>query len=95
MNRSHVWQPFLGAYRDLRAVQFAAKADFQAATKLLWSGEFPRPPFDLVGYETIIVPAEAVSYFREQGLNFTETAVLSAGDLPAEKINKLRREQGF
>ncbi len=78
-------------YEDLRAVQFLTQEDYAAAAKLLWT-ELREVPFDIVGMNTIFVPAEACPYFK--GLKFTETEVLSPSDLTAEELAELRREQG-
>lgn len=84
-------KPFLDMYRDLRALQFSSEEQFAAAGKLLW-GDLSELPYDLVGNQTIIVPAVAVPCFA--GLEFTDTEVLSPDDLPADELNELRRECG-
>lgn len=91
-NGSVQWKPWLDSYQDLRALQFRTPEHFAAAAKLLWSGELRELPYDLVGNHTIIVPAEAVPFFR--GLEVTETDVLHAGDIPPQELSELRKEQG-
>jgi hypothetical protein len=88
------WKAHLDYYRDKRALTFKSQQDLEAAIDLLWSNELFDLPHDLAGGDTIIVPEEAVPYFKAKGLRFRNTRVLSAGDLPPEEINKLRREQG-
>ena len=86
------WKPWLDSYQDLRALQFRSREHFAAAAKLLWTGELRDLPYDLVGCHTIIVPAEAVPYFR--GLEVTETNVLHPCDMPPQELSELRKEQG-
>jgi hypothetical protein len=86
------WKPWLDSYQDLRALQFRTPEHFAAATTLLWIGELRDLPYDLVGNRTIIVPAEAVLFFR--GLEVTETDVLNPGDVPPQELSDLRKEQG-
>ncbi|MCI0639795.1 MAG: hypothetical protein L0Y72_24390 [Gemmataceae bacterium] len=86
------WKPWLDAYRELRALHFRTREGFAAAAKLLWSGELADLPYDLVGNHTILVPAEAVPYFR--GLDPTETEVLQPRDMPPTELAELRKEMG-
>ena len=86
------WKPWLDSYQDLRALQFRTREHFATAAKLLWTGELRDLPYDLVGNHTIIVPAEAVPFFR--GLEVTETDVLHPGDMPPQELSELRKEQG-
>jgi hypothetical protein len=88
------WKAHLDLYRDQRALTFKDDAHLDAAVDLLWTEPLRDLPHALAGGDTIIVPAEAVRYFRDRGLQFRSTKVLSAGDLPATEIDKLRREQG-
>jgi hypothetical protein len=85
------WKPHLDMYTELRALQFSSREDFAAAGRLLWN-ELRDLPYDLTGNHTIIIPREAVRYFK--GLAFHETEVLSPADLPAAELAELRREQG-
>src|SRR5260370_4689692 len=84
------WKPHLDMYRDLRALQFSSAEHFAAAAKLLWSAELRDLPYDLTGKHTVIIPQEAIGYFK--GLTFTETEVLSPNDLPSEELAELRRQ---
>ena len=86
------WKPWLDSYQDLRALQFRTPEHFAAAAKLLWTGELRDLPYDLVGNHTIIVPAEAVPFFR--GLEVTETDVLHPSEMPPQELSELRKEQG-
>jgi hypothetical protein len=88
------WRSHLDLYKDKRALTFRREKDLNAAIDLLWGDELYHLPHALAGGDTIIVPAEAVPYFKEKGLSFRTTKVLSAGDLPPAEISKLRREQG-
>jgi hypothetical protein len=88
------WKSHLDLYREKRALIFKNDKDLDAAIDLLWGEELYELPHALAGGDTIIVPAEAVRFFKEKGLTFRNTRVRSAGDLPPGEINKLRREQG-
>jgi hypothetical protein len=86
------WKPHLDMYRNLRALQFSSAEHFAAAAELLWSAELRDLPYDLAANRTVIIPQEAVGYFK--GLTFTNTEVLSPNDLSSEELAELRREQG-
>ncbi len=86
------WKPWLDAYRELRALHFHSREHFAAAAQLLWTGELCDLPYDLVGNHTILVPAEAVPYFR--GLDATETKVLQPREMSPEELSELRKEMG-
>ncbi len=88
------WKPHLDFYRDKRALTFKEETELDAAIDLLWSEPLQDLPHDLMGGDTIIVPAEAVGYFKEKGLRFRSSKIQSAGDLPSDEVNRLRREQG-
>ncbi len=88
------WKAMISSYAHLRALTFASREDFDAAIALVWTEELIEMPHDLVGSYTMIVPPEAVPFFKRSGLKFEDTEVLSAGDLPPEEIAQLRREQG-
>ncbi len=87
-----LWKPHLDMYPELRALQFSTGQDFAAAAKFLWSPQLRDLPYDLTGNHTVIIPKEAVGYFK--GLTFTESEVLSPADLPSAELAELRREQG-
>jgi hypothetical protein len=86
------WKPWLDSYQHLRALQFHTREHFAAAAQLLWNSELRDLPYDLVGNHTIIVPAEAVPFFR--GLELTETEVLHPGDVSDHELSELRKDQG-
>jgi hypothetical protein len=88
------WKAHLDLYKEKRALIFKEQQELHAAIELLWTEPLRELPHALAGGDTIIVPAEAVRYFKEQGLRFRNTRVLSAGELPPEEINRLRQEQG-
>ena len=85
------WKPLLDMYEELSALQFSTEEQYAKAAELLW-GDLRELPFDIVGNHTIIIPAEATRCF--DGLEFTETEVLSPNDLPADELAALRRECG-
>ena len=71
---------------------YRSEADLDSAIDLLWSDpELQGMPRVHVGEQTMIVPTAALPLFRKKARNFTATAVVSAGDLPAEEVNRIRR----
>jgi hypothetical protein len=94
MPASRRWHPDLNAYAELKALTFPSTAAIDAAIDLLWSDPLRKMPHELAGGDTIIVPGEAVGYFKGAHLTFSEDDVLSPSDLPAHQLNELRREQG-
>jgi hypothetical protein len=91
---ANAWNPDLDSYRELRALTFPSSDEIDAAIDLLWSGPLRDMPHELAGGDTIIVPMDAVGYFKAANLTFSEDDVLSTRDLPANELNALRREQG-
>lgn len=87
------WKPHLDAYKELRALKFSPQI-IDKAIDLMWGDELKDCPHHLAGDNTIIVPVEAVRCFKNAGLEFKDTRVLSASELPPEECYKLRREQG-
>jgi hypothetical protein len=86
------WQPSIWSYRQQSALSFGADEDLNAAIDLLWNdAELRGMPRVHVGERTMIVPTAAVPLFCKKARNFTATAVVSAGDLPAEEVNRIRR----
>jgi len=78
--------------RQQVGMQFAAKAELDAAIDWLWSEpELRDIPRVHVGRNTIIVPMQYVDLFRNRGYHFALSKVVSAGDLPPEEINRIRR----
>jgi hypothetical protein len=74
-------------------LQFASGDELDRAIDWLWSTpELRELPRVHVGQHTLVVSAESVDLFRQQGYDFTLCAVVSAGDLPAEEVNRIRRE---
>lgn len=86
------WKPHLDMYMEVRSLQFATAEDFARATEILWSIELRELPCDLAPHRTIMVPLEAVPYFKE--LSFTEKEVLSPDDLPGDLANQTAGSEG-
>ncbi|MEK7068076.1 MAG: hypothetical protein AAB956_03700 [Patescibacteria group bacterium] len=94
MSNTIKWKVHLDYYDHLRALAFQSKQELHLALELLESDALRSLPFDLVANRTIIVPQEAVPFFQEANLQFDNTEVLTAADLPPAEIAQLRREQG-
>ena|SRR5579859_2238508 len=92
--QSSRWKPLLGMYRpkELRSMTFEDDAQGDAAIDLLWTDPLRDMPWDLAGGDSIIVPAEAVQFFREAGLKFIENELLTHDDLTAAELNELRKQ---
>jgi hypothetical protein len=88
------WNPQFWSYRQLVAIQFRTEEDLDAAIDLLWDdSELQGLPHVHVGDWTMIIPAQAVDCFQRKARNFCIKSVVSAGDLPPEEINRIRREE--
>jgi hypothetical protein len=74
-------------------LHFASEEELDAAIDWLWTvPELRELPRVHVGDNTMVVPAGAADLFRRKGYQFTLRSVVSAGDLPAEEVNRIRRE---
>ena len=82
------WAISLDAYKEQVSLKFT-KQDFSKALEIIY-GEEQGMPYMLVGYDTIIVPKEAIKCF--EGLSFKSKKVLDIGDLPPEEAATLRAE---
>ena len=70
--RTH-WKEFLGSYRELSELRFRTPKENRKALDLLNSDDLREMPYDLTG-DSIVVPVEAVPYFKTVG-RFTEKRV--------------------
>ncbi|MCI0463275.1 MAG: hypothetical protein L0Z62_40530 [Gemmataceae bacterium] len=89
-----IWNPHLNSYKEKSVLTFPSQEHLGKAIDLLWADELRTLPHSTVGRKTLIVPAEAVTYFTRAGLTFTATRLRSITELPAKEVKKLRREQG-
>jgi hypothetical protein len=85
------WQPHLTQYEDKRILTFSSEKDLDLAIDLLWSDELRHLPHETPDGNSLVVPAEAVAYFRRTGLRFTDKKLRCVIDLPEEEIRRLRR----
>jgi hypothetical protein len=87
------WAPQFWANPRQVALRFASGEELDAAIDWLWSvQELRELPRVHVGQNTMVIPAGAVDLFRKKGFRFTQSLVVSAGELPAEEVNRIRRE---
>ena len=85
------WSPRFWANAPQAALRFATEEELDAAIDWLWNTpELRELPRVHVGCNTMIVPAVAADLFRRKGYAFTLCEVVSAGDLPAEEVNRIR-----
>ena len=74
-------------------IAFNSTEELDAAIDWLWTDTRLRDlPRVHVGRNTMIIPASAVDLFRDKGIHFAVSEVISAGDLPTDDLNRVRRE---
>src|SRR5260370_35329671 len=75
-------------------IQFPSGEEVDSAIDWLWeSPEMQSLPRVHVGENNMIIPEEAVDLFQKKGYQFALRSVVSAGDLPPEQVNHIRREE--
>jgi hypothetical protein len=85
------WLPHLTQYKDKRILTFRSEKDLDLAIDLLWSDELRHLPHETPDGNSLVIPAEAVDYFRRTGLRFTDKKLRCVTELPPEEIGRLRR----
>jgi hypothetical protein len=70
---------------------FASAKDLEAAIDLLWTDDLRTLPHATPDGQSIVISSEAVEYFAQAGLKFTEKPLRSMPELSADEIGKLRR----
>src|SRR5437899_832044 len=80
------WHPHLSQYHDQRILTFNSDRELAVAIDLLWSDDLRNLPHETPDGNSLVVPAEAVDFFRQAGLLFEEQRALSVSELPAEEI---------
>ena len=85
------WKPHLSLYAEKRLLTFKTPRDLERAIDLLWTDDLRALPHDTPDGNSIIVPAEAVAYFAQAGLHFTDERLRSISELSPREIKKLRR----
>jgi hypothetical protein len=93
-NSAPLWKPFLSSYdtSERSVLTFENKQDAYTALDLVWKGHLRGVPFGIPGYNSLVVPKEAVPYFSGQGLKFEESKLLTHDELTAEELNELRKQ---
>jgi hypothetical protein len=88
------WEALLGGGGQPAALQFRSAEGLDAVIDQFWSDPLLRGmPRIYVGDNTVVVPAPAVEHLRRTGHEFALQKVVSAGDLPAEEVNQIRRSE--
>jgi hypothetical protein len=87
------WLPNLSSYRDQRILTFASEKDWEAAIDLLWTDALRQLPHDTPDGKALIIPADALPYFTNAGLRFTEKRLRSLGELSPEELAIVRRDR--
>ena len=95
-DRTIIWKEHLYAYREKKALKFSSTREADKAIDLIWkTSELYGMPRAVVDADTIIVPEEAVRFFQAAGLKFKRSRVVPAGELGADEIARLRRDQAI
>ena len=92
------WHRSLRSYPQaaLRAVRFRAVKDLDRAIELCWHDpDLLGVPRAIADGKTLIVPNEAVKYFKDQGLKFTVSTLLNREELTTAERAAMRRKYGM
>lgn len=92
------WNKPITAYlsKEKRALTFLSKEERNKAVDLCWSDpDLLNVPRAIAGGLTLVVPEEAVHFFKSNGLRFNLSRVLSQADLTLEECRKLRKKYGM
>ncbi|MFO0966362.1 MAG: hypothetical protein U0793_12365 [Gemmataceae bacterium] len=77
---------------QLVALRFVSVEELDEAIDWLWSDpELRHLPRVHVGKRTMAVPISAADHFQQRGFKFEPVPTTPAGDLSAEKMNRIRR----
>jgi hypothetical protein len=88
------WEPLLGGGSQQAALKFGSAEGLDALIDQFWSDPLLQGvPRIYVGDSTVVVPASVVEHLRQTGHEFIAQKVVSAGDLPAEEVNRIRRSE--
>ena len=91
---SSKWKSHIRQYKDAKALVFETMEEIDAAINIIRSDVNLRGmPHDIADGKTLIVPPEAIPYFRNKGLQFKEFPVLSKDQLSPVELADLYREQ--
>ena len=75
----------------LVALRFTSSEELDAAIDWLWADpEMRHLPRVHIAENTMAIPAQAEPRFARQGFRYTVCPVVSAGDLSAEEVNRIR-----
>ena len=92
------WHRSLSSYpkAELRAVRFRAVKEIDRAIELCWHDpDLLGVPRAIADGKTLIVPNEAVKYFKDQGLKFTVSTLLNREELTTAERAAMRRKYGM
>jgi hypothetical protein len=88
------WEPLLGGGDQQAALQFGSAEGLDALIDHFWSDPLLLGvPRIYVGNNTVVVPASVVEHLRQTRHEFVVQKVISAGDLSAEEVNRIRRSE--
>jgi len=85
------WLPHLSQYEDQRVLTFNSEKELEAAIDLLWTDNLRKLPHETPDGNSLVVPAEAIDYFRQAGLRFTDKRLRNVTELPADVVRRLRK----
>src|SRR3954447_16222770 len=91
------WKESLNGYwnEELKGLTFASDKDMDAALDLLDDRRLGKIPFELAFGDSIVVPAEAVHFFTEAGLQFTLHDIIDRSQLTEEEREEYRKDRRY
>lgn len=92
------WLKRFSAYtsNELRVLQFRSITELEKAIDLCWKDpDLKGVPRDTPDGRSLIVPQEAVDYFKAKGLRFRISTLLNPDDLSSKQLAALRRQHGM
>ncbi len=72
-------------------IEFNSEKELEAAIDLLWTDNLRKLPHETPDGNSLVVPAEAIDYFRQAGLRFTDKRLRNVTELPADVVRRLRK----
>jgi hypothetical protein len=93
-NGTTIWRPFVRSYDDaeLSVMAFATVEDVYSALDVIVKGALRGMPFGIPGYNSLVVPKDAVHYFTDAGLRFEESKLLRHDELTGEELDAMRKQ---
>jgi len=98
MDSSPRWTRSFDSYsrEELRALRFQTREDVYRAIAMTWrDSDLKGVPHDIASEGTLVVPEEAIEYFKAKGLQFEIFKILNDKDIAPKKLAELRKKYGM